>query len=90
MACNPKESLVRRKWRTYSGHPRPLVLDESVTMWEVNDGVIDSLMAAIHACIQARVERDERARVMEERRRIRSEKELNWLAHGAKLAHQRN
>ena len=53
-------------------------------MWEVHDGMIDPFDGGYSAYIQARVERDRQAAVMEERRQNTLRKELNWLAHGAK------
>lgn len=52
-------------------------------MWEVHDGLVESFEGGFSAYIQQRVERDELARKVEQKRRNMARKELAWLARGA-------
>ena len=81
---------LKNRWSEGNGalilvtHDRWFLDEVCDHMWEVHDGVIDPFDGGYSAYIQARVERDRQAAVMEERRQNTLRKELNWLAHGAK------
>ena len=81
---------LKNRWSEGSGalilvtHDRWFLDEVCDHMWEVHDGMIDPFDGGYSAYIQARVERDRQAAVMEERRQNTLRKELNWLAHGAK------
>ncbi len=82
-------SHLKSRWATGNGallvvtHDRWFLDEVCEEMWEVHDGVVESFEGGFSAYIQQRVERDELARKVEQKRRNLARKELAWLSRGA-------
>ncbi|MBG6083959.1 ABC-F family ATP-binding cassette domain-containing protein [Zhihengliuella flava] len=80
---------LKARWRANQGglllvtHDRWFLDEVCTRTWEVHDGVVDPFDGGYAAYTLARVERDRKAAVEEQKRQQLAKKELAWLRRGA-------
>ncbi|MGI6216995.1 MAG: ABC-F family ATP-binding cassette domain-containing protein [Coriobacteriales bacterium] len=81
---------LNRRWQGKSGvllvvtHDRWFLDEVCNHMWEVHDGTVEPFDGGYSAYVLQRVEREEAARVAEEKRQNLLRRELAWLSRGAR------
>ncbi|MGI6220597.1 MAG: ABC-F family ATP-binding cassette domain-containing protein [Coriobacteriales bacterium] len=81
---------LNRRWPGNGGallvvtHDRWFLDEVCTSMWEVHDGVVEPFEGGYSAYVLQRVEREEAARVAEQKRQNLLRRELAWLSRGAR------
>ncbi len=81
---------LNRRWPGKTGvllvvtHDRWFLDEVCTSMWEVHDGIVEPFEGGYSAYVLQRVEREEAARVAEQKRQNLLRRELAWLSRGAR------
>ncbi|MFT4147621.1 MAG: ABC-F family ATP-binding cassette domain-containing protein [Micrococcaceae bacterium] len=80
---------LKHRWKAGQGalvvvtHDRWFLDEVCTSMWEVHDGIVERYEGGYSAYTLAKAEREEKARVIEQKRNNALRKELAWLRRGA-------
>lgn len=81
---------LKTRWPKNTGallvvtHDRWFLDEVCLGMWEVHDGLVEAFEGGYSAYVLQRVERDEAARLAEQKRQNLMRRELAWLSRGAR------